>query len=655
MKSPTDAELAELLRQPGPADLAALDLRGRNLDNAALRGASLRGTDLTDASLVGADLTDAVLTNAILVGAKLDRAMLAGANLRYANLDGASLTHANLAKATLYDASLQGADLRYADLRESVCRRAFFDDAKFGKALLQGADMADTIVTNPQLRAETRRDRRAVNAQAAKDAQAARARRGQFPRRVELALMAAAGAGVLLAIGVLSALLLGAFPQPENSQPSFLAGVAPPLAAVQPGPFAGNLWTTSISLATVNDDRQTDVLTLASAGSDTYDLTALDGLTGRPLWRMALPGEGAPIAIRPSRELVIAGRGSTVSAYRKGDGALLWTAELPDKLTSVPLVGLHAVGDAVVAHTVDNTLTAFDRAAGTQRWQQTLAERSANDSVALGANVCAKEYDKAAKRHQLLCYAAATGEPAGAIDLGSWESVLAFWPAANGQTLYRFDSGSIVSGGAPSLAAIPAEGDPPGAALWERRLPDAFNGVSFENEVQLVADGERLALSFDDRIALLNGAEVVEATLADHRLRVLAFDGDLLYAAAIKQRGTATLSLLGIDAATGEIRWRDETFGENYDPNPDQSELWAALPGRGIASVGREFAAPGDAVLVTGLISLAGQPAWEQISRPRDGTRLRTLAADDMIFVGTGSALSAFDAATGKLRWQTGR
>lgn len=649
MKRPTDAELAALLRQPGPAALQALDLSGRNLDNADLAGASLRGANLSGASLRGANLADAVLTNARLVHAKLDRANLAGANLRYANLEGASLTNASLARATLTDASLQRADLTAADLQQSVCRRAFFDKAKLEQALLSGADVSGTVLDDPLLTAANRRDQRYVNARAAKLAREDAAQRQGFSRRARVALLTAAGAAVALAVGVLAALLLGAFPAPGEGR--LLAKLPPDLAAMRPATFAGNLSTDTLSLAVINDDRQTDLLTLVNAGDGAYDLVALNGLDGSPFWRTPLPGSDAPTAIRPSAELIIAGRGASVSAYRKDDGALLWTAALPDRLTSYPAVGLHAVGEVVVAHSLDNALTAFDRKTGVRRWQQILEDDSPGASLGLGDAVCAADYDAQAKRHELRCFAAASGAPARDIDLGAWDSRHAFWAGAGGETLYRFVSGGYQQGGGPALAALRAAD---GAALWERPLPAAFDEAFFENDVRLVSGGGRLALSIDDRIALLDGAAIVETVLADHLLYPLAFDGDLLYAIAVKQRGSSALSVLGIDAATGAIRWRDDR-GDQYQPFVEPGELWAALPGRGVATAWTEFAAPGDAVMRTLLLSPAGQPAWTQTSRPRDGTRLRPFAADDLVFIATGSGLSAFDGATGALLWETGR
>ena len=97
------------------ADLANLELKGRDLHGARLRQADLSAAvathtrfaraDLRDlnaygAVMTGADLAGADLTNATLVGAYLEGANLAGARLDGANLSGAEMGRARGLTAT---------------------------------------------------------------------------------------------------------------------------------------------------------------------------------------------------------------------------------------------------------------------------------------------------------------------------------------------------------------------------------------------------------------------------------------------------------------------------------------------------------------------------------------------------------------------------
>jgi hypothetical protein len=88
-----------LARRPGSqavlcnADLAKVDLRGKNLAGADLREANLAGAALQFANLAGAilhwaNLTNTVLASANLTGADLQMATIADAQLDFANLTG---------------------------------------------------------------------------------------------------------------------------------------------------------------------------------------------------------------------------------------------------------------------------------------------------------------------------------------------------------------------------------------------------------------------------------------------------------------------------------------------------------------------------------------------------------------------------------------
>lgn len=112
-------------------DIASVDLRGANLDKAALYGVNLDNALLAWAVLAGADLQEASLNEAFLIMA----------NLREVNLRKANLHKADLRRAVLVGADLREADLRAVDLREAV-----LVEADLSGADLRGANVAGAII-----------------------------------------------------------------------------------------------------------------------------------------------------------------------------------------------------------------------------------------------------------------------------------------------------------------------------------------------------------------------------------------------------------------------------------------------------------------------------------------------------------------------------
>jgi hypothetical protein len=93
------------------AALACADLRGVDLHGLDLLQANLAGADLTGANLSGADLSQADLTGAVLVRADVENTEFSQATLTGANLTDADAHDADFEQATLTDTDLDGANL----------------------------------------------------------------------------------------------------------------------------------------------------------------------------------------------------------------------------------------------------------------------------------------------------------------------------------------------------------------------------------------------------------------------------------------------------------------------------------------------------------------------------------------------------------------
>jgi hypothetical protein len=121
---------AEVLgRRPDPdvtwtLYLSRVDLRGVQLDGAAMKGTQLRHANLA---------------RAWLHGIELDGSDLMDTDLRRANLVSASLVSTNLAGAYLEGADLRGADLRGADLRGADMRALHLRQAVLTSAIADAA------------------------------------------------------------------------------------------------------------------------------------------------------------------------------------------------------------------------------------------------------------------------------------------------------------------------------------------------------------------------------------------------------------------------------------------------------------------------------------------------------------------------------------
>jgi uncharacterized protein YjbI with pentapeptide repeats len=169
------------------ADLAELQLRGRDLSYAVfsgftfgeadfsyaklqgvtLRGAQLQGAAFEAAHLVGAMLQDAQLEGARLgcpyfgappqqctqlQGARLDRARLQGARLNGADARDASFRDAQLQGAVLDTAVLYGADLVRAHLESAGLSHASLQGANLTAAQLQGVTLTNAALNGATLR-----------------------------------------------------------------------------------------------------------------------------------------------------------------------------------------------------------------------------------------------------------------------------------------------------------------------------------------------------------------------------------------------------------------------------------------------------------------------------------------------------------------------
>jgi uncharacterized protein YjbI with pentapeptide repeats len=131
----TEDELAALIKNPKPLNMAGFDLSKADLSGANLSGAYLNAAKLRYAELSKANLSDANLSGANLHGAILVEADLSDANLQKADLSGAKLNNACLCYANLADTILSGIDLTRAKYNKETKWTDGFDPMEAGAIL----------------------------------------------------------------------------------------------------------------------------------------------------------------------------------------------------------------------------------------------------------------------------------------------------------------------------------------------------------------------------------------------------------------------------------------------------------------------------------------------------------------------------------------
>jgi len=154
-------------------DLSGLDLKGANfqgtvLDSVNFKGSVLDGADFSRASAQGArfnqcilrsarfeeaicegaDFSDADLDSATMSRAALSDAILQGANLAKTLLDDADLSGALLEGTSLRKANLSGADLVGARLKSVDLKRAVLEEADLSGSAIKDVDMSQARGSN---------------------------------------------------------------------------------------------------------------------------------------------------------------------------------------------------------------------------------------------------------------------------------------------------------------------------------------------------------------------------------------------------------------------------------------------------------------------------------------------------------------------------
>ncbi len=392
-------------------------------------------------------------------------------------------------------------------------------------------------------------------------------------------------------------------------------------------------------IADVNGDERAEILGEGYVGP-AYSILVLDGATGALIW--SAPTVDPTIKLGYFGDLILTAREREIRAYAPADGAFLWAATLPDKLQIYPFRA-YAIDAAVVVQSADNALTSINRQTGAQNWQVTLRERNAQDFQRLTDLLCDSEQPE--DTEAIYCYDLKTGAPVRSYPLGAGPFDRAVWWADDqpqNPSLYRL----LESQAQPTFERVNADG----SVQWAQPLPEVFNRSSAADFTLVSGDGV-MALGTADQVAVINmGGPPVIVQQDERELYAIGFDGPILYLAAVKQRGTPTLTFQAIDSSTGAVLNTSPEVGNSSSSLDSDAPRWAILPGQGLLAGSQ--ALDDDDTIVLQLFAADGTVTWTY-SKPMFIGSLPTIHLDgNRVLFSTSDFTTVLDARTGAVLWE---
>lgn len=359
-------------------------------------------------------------------------------------------------------------------------------------------------------------------------------------------------------------------------------------------PQAKSVQRVSLSLAAVAPaDRagSPDLLVYTyQVKAQTYHLTYLDGATYAVRWDSPPLGEYSINPTAPGTALVYVTdenkqtRQQSLLALKREDGTLVWKAPLSDEVLSNCQGCLRALGNTVVALSRDGTVQAFEAQTGRLAWNHRLNYTADHMLVVKGwPAVVDQDAPKDWDNISLYIWDQVTGELA--------HRITPHCPDSPHPKALDIRSPVLVNSGGDTvyflygtLPACAERWDLTGSQMvWQMQYEDLY----FDRY-------NAPPLLFDDAIYSGYDGEVIAISTADGRLRQLANEEDyeltpldrwqgILIVSARRTRGSSRYELWGLDAATGEQRWRYLIQAEAKMGGPSSGGSWAArLTSRGL-------------------------------------------------------------------------
>jgi outer membrane protein assembly factor BamB len=391
----------------------------------------------------------------------------------------------------------------------------------------------------------------------------------------------------------------------------------------------------------VNGDELAEILGSGYVDNE-FSIVALDGATGKLLW--STPVTDTSIKLRYFNDVVITAREREIRAYNPSTGASMWAVTLPDKVQLYPFRA-YAIDDALVVQSADNALTSVNRQTGAQNWQVTLRERDAQDFQRLADMLCDSERPE--NVDAIYCYDLKTGAPVRNYALGEDAFTGPLWwsddqPPEPGFYRLRHDRETITFERVKA-----ADGEP----QWSQPLPKGFNRNS-ASDYTLVSQGGQLAIGSEDfQVAIITaGGAPVIVEQHEKALYPLGFDGSTLYLAAIKQRGTPTLTVQTIDTGSGAVLNTSPEIGNTSNSLDTDVPRWAVVPGQGLLVASQDI--ENDDIVGVQMIAADGAVRWSYSKTMFIGALPEISLNGNRVLVSTSDFMTLLDARDGKVLWE---
>ena len=390
----------------------------------------------------------------------------------------------------------------------------------------------------------------------------------------------------------------------------------------------------------------------------------VNGETGKFRWRAEpLAGDGYADAIAHGGGLLYVVSETDLLAYRTSDGSLAWQARMPDQL-SYGDAALLVTDGRVITLNVDQSVQAYDAAAGSLVWSRRLAGYDRTLRL-MGGSLVLIDYTGEDYTYSLVFLDPANGDqqrlltPACQYNEHSSDTIdpssgLLYDEAGNAIYLV-FDS---------SPGCVQRIDLARGQLTWQTLAEDSFSYYASGFNALLT----ETALYFSSGHELLRvetASGVLKTLLADedYEFLPLASSGERLIVRARRTRGTERFELWGIESTYGERLWRlDLAEASPIDPPNEMAGLvdegdsgwtWRLVPA-GLALA--KFQADPNQIVLDTIDPADGTSLGEQTLAMRkvsgDFYSIPTVIGwqDGVVFLDVDGELYALDLEAGELR-----
>jgi outer membrane protein assembly factor BamB len=318
-----------------------------------------------------------------------------------------------------------------------------------------------------------------------------------------------------------------------------------------------------------DDGSQPDIVGITSNADDTDRMIYVDFEADPQLrWRSEPLGEGAIYTfnhIVASEAAVFMAYKTTLVAFGRIDGTILWQREISDEVSNICQDCLQVFGNGLVALTADGILTCYNTQTGEPTWNVRLNE-TPRQLLNLGGKVSV--LDKEDDLVGIHIYSQDTGAllqrllpecpneifPSSPQTLGIYDKVLLSF---DGKRLYvpiaSYDPGCLQTWDTVSLTQTDQVSIP-------QEVLDNFDWEPYllTEEMLYLSDGHNLYA-----IDLRNGNYLTVYSSEDHDLIPISAQDGLLLAVAERTRGTQKYFLWGLDVSSQTKLWEFEPAAED--------------------------------------------------------------------------------------------